>query len=62
VPLLLDAAERGHCGARQHIRQLLDGKFKGFSKPNGEVPQDRQPLDRYAYWGIRSPFYRWNAA
>lgn len=31
VPLLLAAAEKGHRGARQHLRQLLDGQWVGFS-------------------------------
>ena len=30
VPLLFVAAELGHRGARQHIRQLLDGTWHGF--------------------------------
>jgi TPR repeat protein len=30
VPLLYAAAEMGHRGARQHIRQLLDGTWHGF--------------------------------
>jgi len=30
VPLLLAAAEKGHRGARQHLRQLLDGEWVGF--------------------------------
>jgi len=29
VPLLLAAAEKGHRGARQYIRQLLDGGWPG---------------------------------
>jgi len=30
VPLLLEAANLGHRGARQHLRQLLDGNWAGF--------------------------------
>jgi len=35
VPLLLAAAEQGHRGARQHLRQLLDGKWLGFEGAAG---------------------------
>lgn len=35
VPLLLASAETGHRGARQHLRQLLDGKWMGFDGANG---------------------------
>jgi len=34
VPLLLAAANLGHRGARQHLRQLLDGNWQGFTPPN----------------------------
>lgn len=37
VPLLLAAAEQGHRGARQHLRQLLDGKWLGFDGAAGPV-------------------------
>lgn len=30
VPLLFRAAEKGHRGARQHLRQLLAGNYQGF--------------------------------
>lgn len=35
VPYLLRAAEKGHRGARQHLRQLLDGQWMGFSGAGG---------------------------
>jgi len=37
VPLLHAAAMKGHRGARQHLRQLLDGNWRGFDKPAGPV-------------------------
>lgn len=37
VPLLHAAAMNGHRGARQHIRQLLDGNWRGFDNPAGPV-------------------------
>merc|ERR1719487_2765019 len=38
VPLLYDAAEKGHRGARQHLRQLLDGDWRGFNAVHGDGP------------------------
>eukprot|EP00930_Biecheleria_cincta_P016964 TRINITY_DN1361_c0_g2_i1.p1 TRINITY_DN1361_c0_g2~~TRINITY_DN1361_c0_g2_i1.p1 ORF type:complete len:313 (+),score=71.58 TRINITY_DN1361_c0_g2_i1:26-964(+) len=35
VPLLHAAAMKGHRGARQHLRQLLDGKWMGFDGAAG---------------------------
>eukprot|EP00931_Biecheleriopsis_adriatica_P050835 TRINITY_DN29465_c0_g1_i1.p1 TRINITY_DN29465_c0_g1~~TRINITY_DN29465_c0_g1_i1.p1 ORF type:complete len:319 (-),score=81.41 TRINITY_DN29465_c0_g1_i1:17-973(-) len=37
VPLLHSAAMKGHRGARQHLRQLLDGKWMGFDGAAGEA-------------------------
>jgi len=37
VPLLHAAAMKGHRGARQHLRQLLDGNWYGFDSPAGPV-------------------------
>lgn len=36
VPLLKAAAELGHRGARQHLRQLLDGSWYGFDQAASE--------------------------
>lgn len=38
VPLLYDAAGKGHRGARQHLRQLLDGDWRGFRSVCGDGP------------------------
>jgi len=38
VPLLYAAAESGHRGARQHLRQLLDGDWRGFNAVGGDGP------------------------
>ncbi|CAE8674270.1 unnamed protein product [Polarella glacialis] len=35
VPLLHASAVNGHRGARQHLRQLLDGQWMGFGGANG---------------------------
>mmetsp|Transcript_177798 Transcript_177798/g.570141 ORF Transcript_177798/g.570141 Transcript_177798/m.570141 type:complete len:316 (-) Transcript_177798:70-1017(-) len=35
VPLLHRAAVKGHRGARQHLRQLLDGRWMGFENAGG---------------------------
>lgn len=39
VPLLRVAADLGHRGARQHLRQLLDGTWRGF------MDQKSRPVD-----------------
>ncbi|CAK0880334.1 unnamed protein product [Prorocentrum cordatum] len=41
VPLLHASAERGHRGARQHLRQLLDGNWWGFDGAAGPTFEHR---------------------
>lgn len=36
VPLLADASDQGHRGARQHLGQLLDGNWRGFRGTSDE--------------------------
>lgn len=43
VPLLKAAADLGHRGARQHLRQLLDGNWRSFEEQAARlVPQSQQ--------------------